>query len=291
MVVRALVLRGVGVGALAGLLAFVFARIFAEPLIQAAIDYEGGRDEARNALDAAAGLPVNPPEPEMLSRTVQGNLGIGLGMVLFGLGLGALFGVAYCLAWGRTGRLRPRSLALLLALGGFVTLCLVPFLKYPANPPAVGHDDTIGARAGLYLVMVVGSVLAALVAVWLGRRLAGRLGNWNATLVGVLGFVLLVGVLMVALPSLGQLSVNVQQYGALPSETPQPLRNEQGTIVYPGFDADLLYWFRLYSVGAQLLLWTVLGLCFAPLAERVLSGVSGQDAAAMPARRSTSAQG
>ena len=35
--VRALVLRAAGVGALAGVVAFVFARIFAEPLIQAAI--------------------------------------------------------------------------------------------------------------------------------------------------------------------------------------------------------------------------------------------------------------
>ena len=41
--VRALVLRGAAIGALAGLIAFVFARIFAEPLIQAAVDYEGGR--------------------------------------------------------------------------------------------------------------------------------------------------------------------------------------------------------------------------------------------------------
>lgn len=288
--VRALVLRGVGVGALAGLLAFVFARIFAEPLIQAAIDYESGRDEAQTALDAAAGLPVGPHEHELFTRTVQGNLGIGLGMVLFGLGLGALFAVAFCLAWGRTGRLRPRSLALLLALGGFITLWLVPFLKYPANPPAVGHEDTVGPRTGLYLVMVVGSVLAGLVAVWLGRRLASRLGNWNATLVGVLGFVVLVGVLMAALPSLGQLSINVQQYGPLPSETPAPLRNEQGAIVFPGFDADLLYWFRLYSVGAQVVLWTVLGLCFAPLAERVLSGASGHDVGE-PVQRTTSAQG
>ncbi|WP_235486154.1 CbtA family protein, partial [Frankia sp. AvcI1] len=35
--------RGLGVGLLGGLLAFVFARIFAEPLIQDAIDYEDGR--------------------------------------------------------------------------------------------------------------------------------------------------------------------------------------------------------------------------------------------------------
>ncbi|MBO0850880.1 MAG: CbtA family protein [Pseudonocardia sp.] len=269
--VRRLVLRGAGVGALGGLIAFLFARVLAEPLIQAAIDYEGGRDEARAALDAAAGLPVNPPEPEMFSRGIQGNLGVGLGMVLFGVGMGALFAVAFCLAWGRAGGLRPRPLALLVALGGFVTLYLVPFLKYPANPPAIGHEDTIRERTGLYLVMVLGAVLAGLLAVWFGRRLSGRLGNWNATLVGALGFVVLVGVLMAVLPSLGQLGVNVEQYGNLATETPQPLRDAHGTIVFPGFDADLLFRFRLYSLGAQLLLWTVIGLGFAPLAERLLA--------------------
>jgi hypothetical protein len=156
------------------------------------------------------------------------------------------------------------------ALGGFVTLYLVPFLKYPPNPPAVGHDDTIGARTGLYLVMVVGSVLAALLAVWFGQRMVARFGNWNATLLGIFVFLVLVGVLMAVLPPLGQLPLNIEQYGDLATETPQPLRDARGALVFPGFDADLLYWFRLYSLGAQLLLWTVIGLCFAPLAERVL---------------------
>jgi putative cobalt transporter subunit CbtA len=270
-VIRGLVLRGAVVGALAGLLAFLFARVLAEPLIQASIDYESDRDKARAALDAAAGLPVNPPEPEMFSRGIQGNLGIGLGMVLFGVSMGALFAVAFCLAWGRTGRLRPRPLALLVALGGFVTLYLVPFLKYPANPPAIGHEDTIRERTGLYLVMVLGAVLAGVLAVWVGRRLARRLGNWNATLAAALGFVVLVGVLMAALPSLGQLGVNVEQYGELATETPGPLRDAHGAIVFPGFDADLLFRFRLYSLGAQLLLWAVIGFAFAPLAERLLA--------------------
>ena len=51
-----LLLRGALVGALAGLLAFVFARIFAEPQIQAAIDYETGRDGVQAVLDKSAGL-------------------------------------------------------------------------------------------------------------------------------------------------------------------------------------------------------------------------------------------
>ncbi|WP_028933885.1 CbtA family protein [Pseudonocardia spinosispora] len=268
--VRALVLRGVGAGALAGLIAFLFARIFAEPVIQAAIDYEGARDEAQQALNKAAGLPVEEAGPELFSRAVQGNLGIGLGMVLFGAGVGALFAVAFCLAWGRTGALKPRSLVMLTSLGCFTTLYLVPFVKYPANPPAIGHEDTISDRAGLYLVMVVGSVVASLIALWAGQRLAERLGNWNATLAGIGVFIVLSGLLMAVLPSLGQLQVNIDQYGNLATETPQPLRNPEGAIVFPGFDPDALYSFRLYSLAAQALLWTVLGLVFAPLADRVL---------------------
>ena len=34
-------------------------------------------------------------------------------------------------------------------------------------------------------------------------------------------------------------------------ETPGPLRDDAGTIVYPGFPADDLYHFRLYSLGTQ----------------------------------------
>ena len=53
--VRALVLRGAAVGAFGGLLAYLFAWVFAEPAIQASIDYEAGRSEAEAALAAAAG--------------------------------------------------------------------------------------------------------------------------------------------------------------------------------------------------------------------------------------------
>ena len=60
---RALVLRGLAVGLLAGVVGYVFALIFAEPVIQAAIDYEGARDEAQQALNLAAGIPVEPAGP------------------------------------------------------------------------------------------------------------------------------------------------------------------------------------------------------------------------------------
>ena len=148
--VRALVLRAAGVGALAGVVAFVFARIFAEPLIQAAIDYEAGRAEAEAALAAAAGQAPSAEGPELFSRAVQGNLGIGVGMIAFGVAVGLFFAVAFCMAYGRTGNVRPRQLSLLVGLFGFLATFAIPFVKYPANPPAVGNADTIrdAARSG-----------------------------------------------------------------------------------------------------------------------------------------------
>ncbi|HEX5406226.1 MAG TPA: CbtA family protein [Pseudonocardiaceae bacterium] len=271
---KKLILRGVLVGALAGLLAFVFARIFAEPQIQAAINYESGRDAAQALLDKAAGVPPEAAGPDIFSRTIQANVGIGVGMVFFGIAMGALFAVAYSVCLGRVGRIRPRNLALLVAAGGFLGFYLVPFIKYPADPPSVGHMESIAPRGFTYLVMVACSIGFLAGAVALGKRLRARFGNWNAALLAGAGFVVAIGIVMALLPQLGHLAVNVQEYGVRPTETPLPLRNAAGTIVYPGFPADTLSSFRLYSVAAQLILWAAIGLVFAPLAERLLTPTS-----------------
>ncbi|MFE9423767.1 CbtA family protein [Kitasatospora sp. NPDC006697] len=269
---KRLILRGVLAGAVAGLLAFVFARIFAEPQIDAAISYESGRDAAQETLDKAAGLPMDMGGPDIFSRTIQANIGIGVGMIFFGMAMGALFSVAYTVCLGRTGKLRPRTLAMLVALGGFLGMYFVPFIKYPANPPAIGHPETIRDRGNLYLGMVLCSVLFLVLAVWLGKRLQARFGNWNATLLAAAAYAVAIGTVMAILPSLGELQANVDEFGHHATETPLPLTDPQGKIVYPGFPADTLFDFRFFSVAAQLLLWAVIGLCFGPTAERLLDG-------------------
>ncbi|MFD3401318.1 CbtA family protein [Kribbella sp. NPDC058693] len=281
---RKLILRGALAGAAAGLIAFVFARIFAEPQIQAAIDYESGRDAAQHALDEAAGLPVEHGGHDIFSRTLQANIGIGVGVILFGIAMGALFAVAYAICLGRVGKLRPRNLAMLVALGGFLGVYLVPFLKYPANPPAIGHEDTILDRSNLYLAMVACSIVLLIGAVLLGKRLQPRFGNWNATLLAIAAYVVIIGVLMAVLPSVGQLAANVEEYGRHATETPLPLTDDKGNIVFPGFDADTLYRFRLYSVAAQVLLWGAIGLIFGPLAERLLQPRKARTEQAEPVR-------
>jgi hypothetical protein len=154
---------------------------------------------------------------------------------------------------------------------GLVALYVVPFLKYPANPPAIGHDDTIGARSLLYLIMVVVSVAGLVGAVAAARKLTPRLGGWNATLLAGAAYVVLIVVVMLILPPFGHLHANVARFGEQVTETPLPLRDSHGQLVFPGFPADVLFKFRLYSVINQLILWTTIGLAFGPLVERMLA--------------------
>lgn len=121
----------------------------------------------------------------------------------------------------------------------------MPFLKYPANPPAVGNPDTIGERTALFFLMVALSVLLAVAAVIIGRRLAPRLGNWNATVAAAAGFVLLIGLAYAFLPSFDEVGKD--------------------------FPAGLLWEFRLSTLAVQVTLWCVFGVVFGYLTERLLT--------------------
>lgn len=271
MKARAFVLRGALAGAIGGFVAWLFALVFAEPQIDAAIAYEEGRGEAEEALAVAGGAaPAGGAEEEIVSRGVQATLGIGVGMIGIGIAVGLLFAVAYTLLHGRVA-LRPRVLALVVAGAGFLTIYATPFVKYPASPPAVGSDETIGDRTALYLVMVIGSLVFLAAAVAVARQVRGRLGTWNAVLVGGVVYVALAAILMSVLPGLGELTINAVENGPRVTETPLPLRDASGTILFPGFDGDVLYDFRIASFSAQALLWGVLGLVFGGLVERRLA--------------------
>ena len=265
--------RGVLSGFIAGVLAFGFARIFAEPVINRAIDYESGRESILAQLNKAAGRTVAPDGPEIFSRTIQSTVGIATGLIGFSTAMGALCAVAYILLQGRFA-VMPRTLALVIPAIGFLGIFMVPFVKYPANPPAVGHTFTIVQRGHLYLAMVLCSCVLLGVAVYAAHRLVPRFGVFSATVFSAIGFIIAISGVIAALPSLGDLTANVQHasqfgYARASTETPQPITNLAGQIVYPGFDADVLWKFRWYSILNQLLIWTVLGLVFATLVDRL----------------------
>ena len=232
---RSLLIRGMLAGLLAGLVAFVVAKVFGEGSVAQAIAVEG----AHTAHAGADG------EPELVSRGVQSTVGLLTATLVYGVGLGGIFALVFAAMSGRVGALGARTLAGLLALGAFVTVGLVPFLKYPPNPPAVGDGDTIERRTALFLAMVAIAILLGVLAVVAGRRLAPRLGPWDATIVAALGFVVAVAVVHQVMPDV----------------------DEVGT----DFPATTLYEFRIASLAVQASVWATLGLAFGALVQRGLA--------------------
>jgi predicted cobalt transporter CbtA len=165
-----------------------------------------------------------------------------VGLALLGLFLGVVFGVVFAATRPRLGAGPDWRRARRLAVVGFVTVYLVPFCKYPANPPAVGDPATVNQRTIAYLCLLALSVLAVLLAGVVLDQLRRR---------GTAEPVAQVGAAAVWLLTL------VVAYVALPANP--------GVNTVP---ADLLWSFRMASVAGQAAFWAVLGTTFSLLSAR-----------------------
>lgn len=154
---KAIIGRGLLAGIAGAISAFVFARIFLEPVIERAIGYEEGMSAAHEAAHSGHS---HGEGVELFTRAVQANVGMGFGVLAFSVGMGALLAVVFCVAYGRVGDISARTLSVLLAGALLVSLWVVPALKYPPNPPAVSLDSTIQQRTLLYLLIVALSAMA-----------------------------------------------------------------------------------------------------------------------------------
>jgi hypothetical protein len=108
--------------------------------------------------------------------------------------------------------------------------------------------------------MIVISLLAAVAAWRIRRRLLERFGSWNAGLLAIAAFIAVIAVAQLILPAV--------------HETPG------------GFPADVLYRLRLASLGINLTLWTAIGVGFGAAAERLLEPHPRRRGSGVPPRRS-----
>jgi predicted cobalt transporter CbtA len=220
------------VGVIAGVLSLVFAYVFGEPGIDSGVTFE----------DQAARAAGTGPEMELVSRGVQSTIGLATAVVVYGVAIGGLFALIYAVAYGRLGRLSPRALAAVLALITYLVVVIVPFIKYPANPPGANEASSISQRTGLYLALVLVSVILAVAAVTAAQRLSPRIGVWAATLSAAGAYLVAIGIVEFVMPTVNETPVN--------------------------FPAAVLWQFRLASLGTQAVLWATLGLVFGWLTDR-----------------------
>jgi predicted cobalt transporter CbtA len=236
-----LLLRGMLVGLLGGLLVFAFGRYFGEPAVDRAISLETALDEAKAKVEEAKGVKMEE-EPELVSRPVQASWGLFTGVMVYSAAFGGLFALAFAAVHQRAGALGPRATSALLAMVGFISIYVIPNLKYPANPPAVGDPETIGYRTALYFSVLACSVAAAVLAAVLRRRLAVRHDGWTAAYAAI-------GFYIVAMIVVGSILPPI-------NEVPE------------AFPAMVLWRFRIASFGMQLVMWATFGLVFGALTER-----------------------
>ena len=220
---------------IAGLVAGLAASLFGLAVTERYLDRTITLEETREAADANG----TEMHQEVFSRRTQ-KAGLVLGDTLYGIAIACLFAGVYGLLAARRTEPARRRLLRQLAAGAIVAIVIVPFLKYPANPPGIGDAETLAHRQALYLACLALAVAGACATVNVHGALSGRRGRWTA-LAGSGGVALLwlAGILLLL-----------------------PGRSDEATV--PG---RLLWQFRLSSVAAQLILWGVFAVLFARLLE------------------------
>ncbi|MBV9178465.1 MAG: CbtA family protein [Nitrososphaeraceae archaeon] len=212
-------------GAIAGIVLGLINQAIVEPFIDKAISIETQRHIAR------WGMPDMTEQPQYRMWQKGGEV---VAAATYGISLSALFGIVFAYSRRSLPGFNNKRKALFLAAIMFFVIFLIPVLKYPANPPAVGNPATIYYREMLYVGFIAVSGFSALALALSYKRLQTYFTEKKATRLII---PLIYGVIMIS------------AYIAFP---PNP---DKVTI-----PSDLIVSFRIYSVFTIGIFWWVLGI-------------------------------
>jgi hypothetical protein len=127
---------------------------------------------------------------------------------------------------------------------------VVPNLKYPGNPPAVGDPGTVGDRTRWYLILIAISLIVAFLA-WQAWRALTERGIEGAPRFAAVagGYAVVIGLVYLVMPA-----------------NPDPIE----------VPANLIWHFRLDVFVQNAILWLVIGTVFGWLGDRAVARAAGQ---------------
>jgi hypothetical protein len=190
---KSLALRGVAAGGVAGVASALVQLLVTEIPIRAALAVEGARAPAGETTGHSHG------EEELVGRGAQ-IVGGMLAVVIVGIAVGLVFATAYALSKRWFADRTPFSRSFAFGAAVFGAVALLPWIKYPANPPAVGDPETVNYRTALYLGVVVAGLVIVWGASWLAERLQAQSQPVRATAV-LLAVAAAAGVVLAAFPA------------------------------------------------------------------------------------------
>ena len=212
-------------GAIAGAVLGLINQGIVEPFIDKAIGIETQKQvNAGKIIDFVqqSQYRIYQKEGEIVAATVLGT------------SLASLFGVVFAYSRSSLPASNNKKKALILAGLMFFVLFLVPALKYPANPPAVGNPATIYYRESLFIGFIAVSGFSTLGLALLYRKL-GK--NQSKRKIGI--------------PLIIYAAIMIGAYVIFP---PNPDR-----ITIP---MDLILSFRIASAFTTSIFWGLLGIIF-----------------------------
>lgn len=149
-------------GAIAGTILGAINQVAVEPYIDYAVELE-----MQNTNQSSQ---ISNPAEFTAYRLWQRGGEIVAGTIL-GLSIGSLFGIVFAYTHSSVPGSNNKKKALIVASIMWFVLFLMPALKYPANPPAVGDPETIYYRQSLYVAFLVISGFSALGLAFLYRKM------------------------------------------------------------------------------------------------------------------------
>jgi len=177
-------------GALAGLVHGTINFALVEPYLDQAIGLENeslfASGDAEDTLEFWA---------EYESYRIWQKSGQVLAGVILGLAMGSLFGIVYALSRNSLPGKNDVTKSVILAGIMWLTIYIIPFLKYPANPPTVGDGETVMLRAILYVSFIVLSGISVVIFYKLFRKLQN-----NKKYFGLFGYVIFITILFFVMP-------------------------------------------------------------------------------------------
>ncbi len=177
-------------GCFAGMIHGATNLVIVEPYLDEAIDIEN-----RNLF--ASGEEKDTPEfwVEYEGYRVWQKSGQILAGAILGTSVGALFGIVFALSRNSLPGNNDIKKAVVLAGIMWFTIFLIPFLKYPANPPTVGDPETVVLRSILYLSFITISGFGAVGFYKLSKKFQN-----NKKLVVLIGYGVFISVVFFAMP-------------------------------------------------------------------------------------------
>ena len=155
---------------------------------------------------------------------------------ILGTSMGALFGIVFAYARNVLPGKNHIKKAIVLSAIMWFTIYIIPFLKYPANPPTVGDTETVVLRAILYLSFIAISGFGVVGFYQVYKRLQKR-----KRIIAFIGYAAFISATFIAMPE-------------NPDEITAPM--------------ELVNGFRVMSVVAVSIFWISVGIILGAFWEK-----------------------